>query len=74
MSMPDDELRRLADQGQLRDPRVLAEQTRRLLSDPKARAFTSAFLGQWLGYDGLAKEHVPNPAKFLTSLLNWPRQ
>ena len=45
-SMPDDELSALADAGKLR--RTLDVQLRRMLKDPKARAFTENFAGQWL--------------------------
>ncbi len=45
---PDAELRRLADQGKLRQPAVLRAQTERLLNDPKARLFVDAFLDYWL--------------------------
>jgi len=47
-SMPDDELRSLADQGKLGDVQILREQVERLLNDPKSQAFTKNFLGQWL--------------------------
>jgi mono/diheme cytochrome c family protein len=47
-SMPDEELLRSADQGTLRRPAVLAAQVRRMLQDPKARALTENFAGQWL--------------------------
>jgi len=47
-SMPDDELLRLADEGALRRPEVLAAQVRRMLSDPKSGALAENFGGQWL--------------------------
>ena len=47
-SMPDAELLALAQAGKLSQPAVLRAQTERLLSSPKARAFTENFLGQWL--------------------------
>lgn len=47
-SMPDDALFQLAATGRLRDPAVLRGQVERLLGDPKARAFTQNFTGQWL--------------------------
>lgn len=47
-SMPDQELTRLAKAGKLRDPVVLRQQVERLLSSPKATAFTKNFTGQWL--------------------------
>ncbi len=47
-SLPDDELRRLADAGRLTDPAVLREQTERLLNDSKSERFVRHFLDQWL--------------------------
>jgi Protein of unknown function (DUF1592)/Protein of unknown function (DUF1588)/Protein of unknown function (DUF1587)/Protein of unknown function (DUF1585)/Protein of unknown function (DUF1595)/Planctomycete cytochrome C len=47
-SLPDDELRRLAAAGTLRDPKVLADQTRRMLKDPRLRALAIEFGTQWL--------------------------
>jgi len=46
-SMPDDTLMDLADRGRLRAE--LEPQVRRMLRDPKARALTDNFAGQWLG-------------------------
>jgi hypothetical protein len=48
-SMPDEELFQLAEQGKLSQPRTLRQQVERMLGDPKARAFTDNFAGQWLG-------------------------
>ncbi len=48
-SMPDDELLRLAQTGQLADPEVLGEQARRMLADERAQRFVTDFTGQWLG-------------------------
>ena len=47
-SMPDDELRRLAAAGSLRDPKLLAEQTWRMLKDDRLRAFAIEFGTQWI--------------------------
>ncbi len=47
-SMPDNELRRSADQGTLQNPVVLERQVRRMLKDPKTRALVENFGGQWL--------------------------
>eukprot|EP00913_Durusdinium_trenchii_P008955 g8421.t1 len=47
-SMPDDALLAAAAKGKLSDPAELRRQTERLLSDPKSRAFTTNFTGQWL--------------------------
>jgi hypothetical protein len=47
-SMPDEELFQLAAANRLRDPQVLREQVERLLRSPKAKAFNTNFVGQWL--------------------------
>ena len=48
-SIPDDELLSLAEQGRLREPAVLEQQTRRLLADPRAtEALVDDFAAQWL--------------------------
>ena len=47
-SLPDDELLELATRQQLRDPVVLEQQTRRMLADPRSKALTQNFAGQWL--------------------------
>jgi hypothetical protein len=64
MSLPDDELRALADAGKLHDDGTLRTQVKRMIADPRSRAFTSTFLGQWLGFSGLGTEHVPDARKF----------
>lgn len=48
-TMPDQELRRLADRGELNRPETLAAQVDRMLQDPRARVFAKTFIGQWLG-------------------------
>ena len=47
-SIPDDELLDTAVRGQLTDPDVLAQQTRRMLADDRSRALVSSFAAQWL--------------------------
>lgn len=47
-SMPDEELLQLADKGTLRQQETLHQQVERMLHDPKAKAFTDNFAGQWL--------------------------
>ena len=61
-SMPDDELRAVADRGTLSDPKVLREQVERMLSDPKSFALTENFTGQWLGLRKLG-EMPPDPER-----------
>lgn len=47
-TMPDDELFRAAEQGELRDRAGLQRQFNRLLADSRAERFTSSFANQWL--------------------------
>jgi mono/diheme cytochrome c family protein len=62
-SIPDDELLNLADKGRLKQPKVLEQQVRRMLLDPKAEALVSNFAGQWLHLRNL-KGKVPNSFQF----------
>jgi len=59
-SIPDEELLTLATRGTLRDPKILAQQVKRMLADPRAEALTSNFAGQWLFLRDLA--HVQTSA------------
>ncbi|MEM1071163.1 MAG: DUF1592 domain-containing protein [Planctomycetota bacterium] len=47
-SLPDEELFRVASEGKLIEPEVLANQVDRMLNDPKSQRFVHAFLDQWL--------------------------
>ena len=62
-SMPDDKLLELAERGKLREPAVLAQQTRRMLSDRRATRWMRDFLGQWLQVRNL-QSMVPDPVIF----------
>lgn len=64
-SMPDAELFALADAKTLREKGVLEMQVKRMLRDPKARALTDNFAGQWLQ---LRSVHAatPDPKLFPT--------
>jgi hypothetical protein len=62
-SIPDDTLLKAAAVGQLSNPAALDAQVRRMLADPKARALTENFAGQWLylrNLDGM----IPNSTGF----------
>jgi hypothetical protein len=70
-TMPDEELRKLADAGQLRAN--LASQVKRMLADPRSHALMENFTGQWLQTrlvttvplipaEILAREAAPAPA------------
>jgi hypothetical protein len=47
-SLPDDELLSVAGRNQLHNPAVLRLQVSRMLKDPRAKALTQNFAGQWL--------------------------
>lgn len=63
-SMPDDALMRLAQQKRLHDPAVLVREARRMLRDPRARAFAESFVGQWLHVRDLFTTVQPDPGTF----------
>ncbi len=63
-SMPDDELFRVTYSGTLRQPAVLEAQVKRMLLDPKARAFAEIFAGQWLRVDELTTSAQPDAKRF----------
>jgi mono/diheme cytochrome c family protein len=52
-SVPDDELIDVAAKQRLRDPKVLEQQVRRMLADPRSKALVENFAGQWLGLRAL---------------------
>jgi mono/diheme cytochrome c family protein len=47
-SIPDDELLDAAVAGRLKDPRVLEQQVRRMLADPRSESLVTNFAAQWL--------------------------
>lgn len=59
-SIPDEDLLKLAEQGKLRKPEIMADQIKRMLADPRSRRFSQNFVEQWLGLDGLnSVTHLP---------------
>jgi hypothetical protein len=62
-STPDGELYRLAARGELREPRTLVRQVRRMLHDPRSRSLAENFGGQWLQTRALPAS-APDPALF----------
>jgi hypothetical protein len=64
-TMPDDELFRLADKGELHKPQVLERQVRRLLNDRRSQALVENFGRQWLNLRNLA-DIDPDPKRFPT--------
>jgi len=62
--MPDDQLRRTADAGTLRDPHVFAAEVNRMLADPKSHTLGEIFASQWLGFGALPhapRDPIDNP-------------
>ncbi|NOT59239.1 MAG: DUF1592 domain-containing protein, partial [Acidobacteria bacterium] len=49
-SLPDDELRRAANAGELVMEEGIKRQVKRMLADAKARRLSTEFFGQWLGF------------------------
>lgn len=62
-SMPDDTLRRLADERKLNAPEILRQQTRRLLASEKSDEFVADFLDNWLDLRSLGSM-PPDPREF----------
>jgi mono/diheme cytochrome c family protein len=63
-TMPDDELLRLASVGKLQDDKVLRQQVRRMLRDPRSRGLAESFVVQWLGLGALGGTIRPDPDRF----------
>jgi mono/diheme cytochrome c family protein len=62
-SMPDEALFDLAARKMLQDPKTLVAQVQRMLRDPKAKALSEVFGGQWLTLRRLS-EVAPDPKLF----------
>lgn len=62
-SMPDEELMDVAQDGSLNAPEIMLAQVRRMLNDPKARAFTQQFTDSWLRLNELGTM-PPDTVKF----------
>ena len=62
-TIPDDPLLDAATKGELKDPKVLEEQVRRMLADPRAKTLTANFAGQWLHLRNM-KAVDPDPRLF----------
>jgi hypothetical protein len=62
-SMPDEELLGLAGRGELAKPEPLRGQVERMLRDPRAKAFTENFAGQWLNLRAI-DDTIPDPGLY----------
>lgn len=63
-SLPDEPLRKVAADGSLLKPEVLAAQAKRMMQDPKAEAMAREFMGQWLAFDGFANHNGVDAKKY----------
>jgi hypothetical protein len=75
-SMPDEELLAIAARGELAKPDALRRQVERMLKDPRAKAFTQNFAGQWLNLraiDDTVPTSASTPSTTTTSRLDDPR-
>ena len=62
-SIPDDELLDVAERGELHGPRVLEQQVRRMLADPRSTALVDNFASQWLQVNRM-RGVTPDPDVF----------
>ncbi len=62
-SMPDERLRKLADQGELSDDKTLRSEAARLIASPRSDAFVADFLDSWLSLRSLGNM-PPDPKEF----------
>ena len=62
-SIPDDQLLEVAMKGRLKDPKVLDQQVRRMMADPRSRALVDNFAGQWLVLRNV-RDAAPDPDLF----------
>lgn len=69
-SAPDNELRRVAETGQLHNSTVLAAQVRRMLQDERVRALAIEFGAQWLHVRGFDTLNEKNERLFPTFDVN----
>jgi hypothetical protein len=63
-SIPDESLLDLATAGRLKDPKILEQQVRRMLADPKSKGFIQNFFSQWL-YTRNMRLHRPDQKAFM---------
>ena len=63
-TMPDEELLKVAESGELLDPDVYLAQVRRLAHDPRASALGERFAVQWLEIEKLGGEVRPDAGRF----------
>ncbi|MFT6863731.1 MAG: hypothetical protein ACJAVK_002292 [Akkermansiaceae bacterium] len=69
---PDEALLNLAASDQLQDPKVLREQIKRLLDDPRSKGFVDGFLDSWLNLRDLGSMPPPRAQARRYYSENWP--
>ena len=62
-TMPDEDLFKAADAGQLDSADAVGAQARRMMGDPRARATLGEFVGRWFGVGGL-DDVMKDPAQY----------
>jgi mono/diheme cytochrome c family protein len=62
-TIPDEELLKLAESGKLKEPGILEQQVRRMLTDSRSKALVTNFAGQWLYLRNL-RSVSPDPEVF----------
>jgi hypothetical protein len=63
-SLPDEELRRAAADGELQGPEGIARQAKRMLADEKSRRLATEFFGQWFGFYKFDRFRGIDPERF----------
>jgi hypothetical protein len=63
-SMPDEELLRHAENGDLGKPEVILAQTRRMLKDPRSRGLAVEFGGNWLDFRRFEEHNAVDRERF----------
>lgn len=63
-SLPDEELLRAAQAGELSDPNKLGAQVDRMLADPRAERLVNGFAMQWLRVDDIEAHATPSPDRY----------
>ncbi len=72
-SIPDDELLKLAEQGKLREPEVLAAQVKHMLADPRSKRFSQNFVEQWLGLERMSSVTHVTDSSLREAMLEEPK-
>jgi len=63
-TIPDEELLKVAESGNLHRPEILDKQLQRMLKDPKSVALASEFAGLWLQFSDFRESATPDAKRF----------